>query len=242
MRKTLSSLQNPLIKHIVKLQENRIFRYENREVVIEGVKMVKETPHLKAVLAAEESLIPTLAKGIETFLVTQKIMNKICRAKSPEGIIAIAKMPSFSSLETKNKILALDGVSDPGNLGTLIRTALAFGWQGIYLVGNCCDPFNEKALRAAKGATFKISLQQGEAKQFQEFIKKNPYQILIGELSGIHPEKVKSSKKRLLILGSEAKGVSTELKSLGQNVTLPIAKATESLNVAVAGGILMFLL
>ncbi len=235
-------IKNRLVKHIVKLQDKRPYRYEHREVVVEGIKIISEMENVKTLLTVDKALIPKSLQADEIFLVTETVMKKISRTKNPEGILAIAKMPQESSLEKKKKILVLDGINDPGNLGTLLRTALAFGWEGIYLLASCCDPFNEKALRAAKGATFRLPYTLGKLDDFTVFCGKSDFQVLIADLAGTPPEKVKPSEKRLLILGSEAKGISKELTTLGQPVSLPMSKTMESLNVAVAGGILMYVL
>jgi RNA methyltransferase, TrmH family len=235
----INSPQNPLIKHVVKLQEKRSYRRDHREAIVEGVKIIRELQNVKTLLVSDESLIPENINAEKIIPVSESVMKKICRTKSPEGIAAIVAMPPDSSLDKKSKILALDGIGDPGNLGTLLRTALAFGWEGVYLLESCCDPYNEKALRAAKGATFKLPLTQGSLHDFIPFCKKNEFQILIADLSGTPPEKIKPSEKRLLVLGSESEGISKEIAALGEAVSLPMAKTMESLNVAVAGGILM---
>ena len=134
--------------------------------------------------------------------------------------------------------MVLDGIQDPGNLGTLLRTALAFGWNGIYLLGNCCDPYNDKALRSAKGATFRLQLYQGDKAHLKDLSR--THQVLVADLDGKAPESVNESEKRVLVLGSESLGVSAESQAFGEKVTLPISGEMESLNVAVAGGILMY--
>jgi len=230
MSDPIASTQNPLIKHVVKLQKDRSYRYEKRQVVIEGRKMVEEVSPLLHVFSTEAVSGATL--------VAPEVMTKISSVKSPEGVVAIAEMPPFSLLTHLNKILVLEGIQDPGNLGTLLRTALAFEWKGAYLLGDCCDPYNDKALRSAKGATFCLTLHSGDQTHLKQLA--NSHQILVADLEGTSPENVKIQDRRLLILGSESHGISPETASLGQRVTLPISQEMESLNVAVAGGILMY--
>ena len=85
-------------------------------------------------------------------------MKKISGMQTPEGLVVEIEMPKPAPLEGLKYLLALDGVSDPGNVGALLRTALALGWQGIFILDESCDPFNDKALRSARGATFRLPL------------------------------------------------------------------------------------
>ncbi|NGX57724.1 MAG: putative TrmH family tRNA/rRNA methyltransferase [Chlamydiae bacterium] len=232
MSEKIASAQNQLIKHVVKLQNDRAYRYAEKEVVIEGHKMILELPSLKTLFVTNEQ---DVRSDCQSIVITSEIMKKISSVATSEGVLAIVPMPPFSSLESKNTILVLDGINDPGNLGTLLRTALSFGWEGVFLLENCCDPFNGKALRAAKGATFRIPLAQGNSNDLPK-----SHQVFVADLEGQAPETFSPSEKRMLILGSESQGVSPECQQLGQKVTLPISEM-ESLNVAVAGGILMYL-
>jgi len=236
MNERITSVQNPLIKHIVKLQNDRVYRNEKQQVVIEGRKMVAEAKNLQQVFTTDEKD----SFGKNTTLVSPEVMKKMSFVKSPEGIVAIVTMPSYTTLESVSKILVLDGIQDPGNLGTLLRSALAFGWEGVYLLDNCCDPYNDKALRGAKGATFRLKLYRGDAQHLKALTEF--HQVLIADLEGQTPESLSQVDKRVLVLGSESQGVSEKIRGMGERVTLPISKDMESLNVAVAGGILMYLL
>jgi TrmH family RNA methyltransferase len=132
----------------------------------------------------------------------------------------------------------LDRVADPGNLGTLLRSAQAFGWDGVYLIDGCCDPFNDKALRAAKGATFALPYAQGSFDRLQTL---GSWQLMVADLKGRPPEQVAVGGPLALVLGNEAAGVQEAIRKQGTAVTLPTAAAVDSLNVSVAGGILMYL-
>jgi TrmH family RNA methyltransferase len=142
--------------------------------------------------------------------------------------------PSFQQLNNKNKLIAFDGLQDPGNLGTLLRSALAFGFEGAILLNNCCDPFNDKALRAARGATFVLPLQKEGIEEMSS------YPLLIADLEGKEPRQLPPLQKFILVMGNEAHGPSKDLK--GTKITLPMHNNVESLNVAIAGSILMYLL
>jgi TrmH family RNA methyltransferase len=197
---------------------------------------------VKLLIVADEALIPPGVHAQEVLVATPQIIHKIAGVVSAEGILAEVAMPTSGSLQGYRRVLALDGVSDPGNMGTLLRTALAFGWEGVFLVENCCDPFNDKALRAAMGATFRLPLRTGTFADLQQLVKENGWHCLVADLEGEDPARVDCNQSLLLILGSEAHGPSAAARQLGQAVTLPMKGAMESLNVSIAGVILMFLL
>jgi RNA methyltransferase, TrmH family len=239
----INSLQHPLVKHLVKLRTENSYRHEHQSLVIEGVKPIKEVyPFVTKLFYT--SPYETFVHAIpgEKWQVTETILQKISGMKSPEGLLAEVRMPSFVSLDKATRVLALDGISDPGNLGALLRTALALGWDFVYFLSGCCDPFNEKAVRAARGAHFKLSLAKGTAEELQLWAKKEGVQPLVADLQGKLTDEIPPALNRLLVLGNEAHGASKGVKSFCQSVTIPMIGEMESLNVAVAGGILLYLL
>ena len=173
---------------------------------------------------------------------TEAILKKVSGVQTPEGIAAEIAMPSFTSLKGMKKVIALDEVNDPGNLGTLIRTALALGWEGAYLLNNSCDPYNDKALRAAKGATFRLPLQRGNWKELEQLITLNQLDPIVADIDGTPIENVTAKERILLVLSNEAKGPSVEAKQICSTVTIPMPGPMESLNVSTAGAILMYTL
>lgn len=243
MVKEIKSLQNPIVKHLVKLRQNHDYRFEHKQVVIEGLKMVQElctkTP-AKVLVVVDETFIPKGVCADEILVVTEEIMEKISGVRSPEGIFAEISMPKPSDLKGLKYIIALDGINDPGNLGTLMRTALALGWEGIFIINESCDPYNEKALRSARGATFKLPFAMGSWKDLEKVIKNNKLQPLVGDIEGTPISKVTSKEPTLLVLGNEARGPSDEALKLCKKISIPMPGAMESLNVAVAGAILMY--
>jgi TrmH family RNA methyltransferase len=235
----ITSLQHPLVKHCVKLRTNRSYRSAEKKVLIVGENLVKELP-LLTIYAVNN--VPTGLKAEKSYLVTDAIMKKITGLEHPEGIAAEVKMPKEASFENIQRLLVLDGVSDPGNMGTLIRTALALGWEGVYIIANSCDPFNDKALRAAKGATFRVPLCFGDWADLSRLISKNKMTPLAADMNGIDIKNVNKSQGIALVLGNEARGISEEAEKLSTKVAIPMSGEMESLNVAVAGGILMYCL
>jgi TrmH family RNA methyltransferase len=241
MKHLITSLQHPLVKHLVKLRTDSYYRYEQQSVVIEGLKLVRELQGWIKKLIYQEGIERPIAAR-EEWVVTEALMKKISGMQASEGIIAEMEMPPFSSLTGLQSILALDGINDPGNMGTLLRTALALGWEGIYLLPNSCDPYNEKTVRAARGAQFKLSLMRGSVEELLAFRQAQQMQALVADLAGRSPEQCQTSSRCLLVLGNEAHGASPEIIKHFTKVAIPMPGNMESLNVAVAGGILMYVL
>ncbi len=242
--KKISSSNNPLVKYLVRLRQRPDFRKRNHSVVISGKKLVQELSEItppKRIFTIKPPL--ELPFKTEVYLVEVNVLKKITGLATPEEIVAEFPLPPPSSLEKKATILALDRIADPGNLGTLIRTALALGWAGVFFLPNCVDPFNEKVIRASRGALFHLPWYSGDWEELYSLIQINqliPY-VADTEGEGLLSFKAKSEKK-LLLLSNEAGGVSSKGKALGKRVAIPMSEKTESLNVAVAGAILMYAL
>jgi RNA methyltransferase, TrmH family len=239
----ISSLQHPLVKHLVRLRVDSAYRQEHQAIVLEGLKPIQEiSAHMNKLLYTPAYSSMALSFSGEKWEVTESIVQKISGMTSPEGLIAEVRMPPFVSLENANHVLAFDGISDPGNVGTLLRTALALGWETVYFLPGCCDPFNEKVLRAARGAHFKLALAKGSPDQLHRWVEAKEVQSLVADLRGKRAEDIARASHRLLVLGNEAHGASDEIRQFCESVTIPMPGETESLNVAVAGGILLYLL
>lgn len=247
MIKEITSLQHPKVKHLVKLQQSSRYRNEQRSVVIEGKILVRELCpgcKTKCLMAVSESLIPRGIQAEEVYIVDPSIIEKICGAKNPEGLLAEVEKPVESTLKGCRRVIAFDRINDPGNLGTLLRTALAFGWEGAFIVAGSCDPFNDKSLRAARGATFRLPIQTGTWDELNNLINGNGLKPVVADLHGLSPEELSTADLPglLLVMGNESHGVSEEAAAVCQRVTIPMCGEMESLNVSIAGGILMYLL
>jgi TrmH family RNA methyltransferase len=239
----LTSLQHPLVKHFVKLRIDSAYRHDAQVIVLEGLKPIQEvSTHIIKLFYTLPYASFAASIPCEKWQITEAILHKISGMSSPEGILAEIRMPPFVLLGKVKQVLALDGISDPGNIGTLLRTALALGWEAVYFLPGCCDPFNEKAVRAARGAHFKLALARGTAEQLHQWVLSHGAQPLVADLKGNAPEEVVSAARRLLVLGNEAHGASALIRQFCQPVTILMPGEMESLNVAVAGGILLYLL
>jgi len=247
--KTITSLQHPLVKHFVRLRDKRAYRESQQAVVVEGIKIIEElclTQSAQIIIMTEAYKQREDFLSDERILVSEAVMKKISGVETPEGIVAQVAMPAvdpcLGQLSGKKFIVVLDGVSDPGNMGSLLRTALALGWEGVFITSGSCDPFNDKALRAAKGATFRLPIAIGSWDRLNAILVNEEFCAIVADIEGDFPEMLTAEKKIALILGNEATGASENAKQRFPKITIPMTDAMESLNVAVAGAILMFLI
>lgn len=229
MRK-ITSRQNETIKELVKLKNKpgNIF-------LIEGEHSLELA--LESGLALEVFTVEEKEYTVPTTLITKEIAEKLTYKKSPSKVYAVCRV-NDAPLDLTKHLLYLDGVSDPGNVGTLIRTALAFDFGGVVL-SNTVHPYNDKVLASAQGAHFKLPIVIGQPSDLNS-LKKDGYNVVTTSLdkNSIEINSLKKDKY-ILVLGHETKGVSEEVLSNSDlNVIIPI-KNIDSLNVSVAGAILI---
>ena len=237
MIKEIKSRQNELIKEVAKLSDAS-FRKQQNKFKVDGFhmfEMAKEADQLFEVFTLKE--IRDLDKSIPQYLVSEEVLEKISSSKSPQGIVSVCKFKE-EKLISSNRVLYLDDVSDPGNLGTILRTALAFGFSDVILSKNCCSIYNEKTLQASQGAIFSLNIVYD--KNLVE-LKAKGYEILATEIKGsISLNEVKKNDKFILVLGNEAHGVSEPILKLADKHVRIDIDSIESLNVAIAGAIAMY--
>lgn len=231
----IESLSNSKVKYAMKLKQKK-YREAYKEFLVEGYHLVEEA--MKAGLAKTifTTGMETFA-DVDTFMVTEPVMQKLSELNEKKGIVAICHRPETRFLSSN--VLLLDQIQDPGNMGTLIRSAAAFGFQTI--IADCSvDFYNEKVIRASQGAIFYVDLREDD---ILDFIKHHSNYHFYGTdvLQGTDVRDIDfSSEQCAIILGNEGSGVREEIKNLvNTNIMIPMLD-TESLNVAIAGGILMF--
>ena len=229
----ITSLDNPKIKYLCKLIKPSVRKKEGK-FIVEGKHLVKEAK-LKDLLIEAYSI-----EEKEGYIqVTESIMKKITNTDTVVSEIGLCKM--IDKAELSNKLLILDGIQDPGNMGALMRSAKAFGFETIVLGNGCVDIYNDKVIRASQGAIFKLNFINANLK---EFIPNHPEYDIYGTnvIKGISLENVKKSNKMALVLGNEGNGISKDVFDvIEKNIYIPMSD-TESLNVSVAGGIIMYYL
>lgn len=245
-RTHITSLTHPHVKRWTRLRQEAKMRLTEKRVLIQGKKMVEEVSRyhpLRSLIITEECNDHLLADT--TWIITPEIMKKITGVITPEGIAAEVDLPHEASLLACKWVLALDGVSDPGNVGTLLRTAYAFGWEAVYLLPNTCDPFNDKALRASLGAAFALQYRYGRHEELMQLHTHSHLPLYSADLTGMPVDSLNTqiAQGAILVLGSESHGLSPSTYRLNsQRITIPMQPHVDSLNVAIAGGILLYML
>jgi len=242
IEKTITSLAHPLVKHWVRLKNSRSYRNEEKRLLLEGKSAVRDVQKIAPV----RRLIYTANKpdidAQEYFFVTHAIYKKISGVDEKEGIIAEFDLPETTVQGPLKYLLVSDRIQDPGNLGTLIRSACALHWDAVFLLEGSVDPFNDKALRAAKGATFSIPLLSGSYRDLEKLCEKHALSVIAADLTGTPLSSALCKENIALVLGNEGQGVSLPEYMQHAKVTIPIKNETESLNVAQAGAIFLYYL
>jgi len=183
-------------------------------------------------------------------LVTDRQFRSICLTKTPQGTMAVVRLPvdiGSASLpeDIGNKILLLEGVQDPGNVGTLIRTAVAFDFSGVIMTENCADPLSPKCVQATAGTVLSVWLRRTTRYlELTDVLRKGGYSLIAAGLNGVVEPSILCRKNKLLLaLGNEAAGLSRALLDLADyRLRIPtVREKAESLNVAACGAICMYL-
>jgi TrmH family RNA methyltransferase len=227
----ITSVNNPLVKETVKLHQKK-YRDDRQVFIVEGYHLFEEASNagiIRQVFTTDRRII---AKNV--VYVTETVLNKISQMKSSQSVVAVCN--KFESKEITDKVLILEKIQDPGNLGALLRSALAFGFDTVIL-DNTVDLYNDKVIRSTQGAMFQLNIIHMST---LDFINENEQYTIYGtsfdgeEISGLLLD-----KKLAVVLGNEGNGVSKEvLLKTNKNITIK-TKNVESLNVAVAGSIIM---
>lgn len=233
------SKNNPLVKELISLQDKR-GRKERGIFLLEGEKTVREC--VNSPLEIVRLIVREDYKG-DTFgypFVTlgKDAFNAACDVKTPQGIAAEVKIPSFAIAPPKKSCLVLDGVSDPSNVGAILRTAVAAGYEEVYCIATA-DPFSPKCVRASMSAVFYAKIMQGSQEEVLSALKDTP--IVAADMGGENAFSFRVPEKFALVIGNEGQGISAEMRKRADFVvSLPMGERTESLNAAVAAGILMY--
>ncbi|KAK7386705.1 hypothetical protein VNO78_27040 [Psophocarpus tetragonolobus] len=278
--KLITSVSNPFVKHCLKLRNSSSYRRSYASAIVVGATPIREICRFReslqdgsvlmdCLILPDKADIPDgLDKSTASIVrASSVVMRKLSGLQTTDSLDAIAliKIPaSFSNVDCDQKnfqklfpsahrILVLDGIQDPGNLGTLLRSAVAFRWDGVFLLPGCCDPFNEKALRASRGASFQLPVVSGSwnhvetlKEEFQmKLLAGHPeHEGLIKPVSLLSPSFCDSLSETplCLVLGSEGSGLSKKPLQSCELVSIAMAGEYESLNVSVAGGIFLYML
>ena len=239
----ITSLKNPKVA-AWKALKDRKGRRESGCFLVEGRKMVEEALSsafdVEAVLVQEGVSFPD-GLTMPVYELPAHVLAAVCDTKTPQGIAAVVRMKEQSALG--KHIVVLDGVQDPGNVGTIIRTADAAGLDGVLLSNQCADVFSPKVLRATMGSIFRMNLRTtGDLPGELTKLREKGYSILSSQLDGTpFYEREKVAERFALIIGNEGNGVSEQVQQTATHqVRLPMRGGAESLNAAIAAAIMMY--
>lgn len=233
-----SSVNNPKIKELAKLQ-NKKFRDKQKQFLIEGKHLVQEaynSGYLKELLLLEGT---DFKLDVPTNYITENVLKFLSNVESPTGIIGICEFKPMNLIG--KKLLILDSIQDPGNLGTIIRSSVAFNIDTIIINDKCADIYSDKVIRSSQGMIFKINIIKKDLYKFLQEIK-GKIPILGTKVDGGKDLKtLEKISEFAIIMGNEGSGVNKDLLNLSDEyLYIPMDSRCESLNVGVATSIILY--
>lgn len=236
----ITSRQNPLVQHVAKLLAQAKYRRERGEFAAEGTKLLDDAVEagveITAVLATAE-VAGTLERSLPITVVSDRLFGAISTQRAPQGAIFAARIPDVPARDGAK--IALDGVQDAGNVGTVIRTAAALGIGEVLLVGDCADPFGYKAVRASMGGVFRVRTSRMTAAELLE--TSSGLKLMAAEPRADAADVRELPPNALPVIGSEGQGLSKEVLEMCEgSFAIPMSGSTESLNAAVAAAIVIW--
>ena len=248
----ITSSQNPKLKLVRALMGRAKERREANAFVVEGVRLVEEAVnagwkfqfalHSDGLSDRGRSLLNKLfSHQIDTEEVAGDLLQKLSDTETPQGILAVLEFTQLPIINNPNFILIPDQVRDPGNLGTLLRSAAATGVQAVLLPPETTDPFAPKVLRAGMGAHFRVPIHEMTWEEIRSVGMSAGLQVFIADMDRTSCWETDLKKPLALVIGGEAEGVSEDARKLATGkICIPMAGNVESLNAGVAGSVLMF--
>ena len=247
-RDVITSRSNPLVTRVRKLNSKRAFRRTENAFAAEGPKLLAEAlrwgAQVETVMAAPGVSLPELPARTRVAELPDQLLAFVADTETPQGIVFICKGKSLAVPERLEgrRWLVLDGVQDPGNVGTVWRTADAFGADGLLLCNGCADPWNPKTVRATMGAVFRLPVYEGTLKDAAERLTAASVPLYAAALrEDTQDIRDVPLSKAAVVIGSEGRGVSDEAFFLCQKtVKIPMRARCESLNAAVAASVVLW--
>jgi len=236
------------VLQIKKLRDSRSFRRARGRYLCEGPKLLEEAlkwdAGVRTVVAAEGAALPALPGDVRLVTVPPSLLAAMADTKSPQGVLFLCETPPMAPPRTLTgrRYLVLDGVGDPGNLGTIWRTADAFGADGLFLLGSCADPWAPKTVRATMGAVFRMPVWETDLASLTALLRQAelPLYAAALRLDSVDVRQVDWSRAAAAI-GSEARGLSPETIAASQGtVEIPMSPRCESLNAAAASTVILW--
>lgn len=262
MADIITNIDNPRIKYYRSLLHKK-YRDEEGKFLIEGIRFVEEAINDNQTISQIEILIYTEDilnndrsrdiinkahnNGINTLCVNAKVLKSLAETDTPQGIIGVVKQQELNLTSLDFNInpltLVVDGVQDPGNLGTIIRTAHGAGVDGIFLTKGTVDLYNSKVLRSTMGSIFKVKILKGlNAIDIINFLKEKDFTIMVADINeSINYYDTNLKNSIALVVGNEGKGPQQDfIEKADERIIIPMPGGAESLNVAIAAGIILF--
>ena len=248
----ITSTHNPKLKLIRALQGRAKERRDAGAFVAEGIRLVEEAYStnwpFRFVLYDEvlnkrgSSLVENLkSRGVDCEEVSSGLMKSLSETETPQGLLAVLNDSQLPISNSLNFVLIPDQIRDPGNLGTLLRTAAAAGVQAVLLPPETTDAFAPKVVRSGMGAHFRLPIHSMNWEEISQVVKLAGWQVLIADMNGKSCWETDLCQPIALVIGGEADGASESARKLAsQKISIPMSGKIESLNAGVAGSILMF--
>lgn len=246
---TITRRSNTLITHIRRLTGDRGYRRAQKQMVCEGPKMLREAlrwgAKLEVVLwSAGHPLMGEIPPETRQVRLPEDVLRSVAPTKTPQGVLFLCEMgetalpPALSG----RQYLVLDALQDPGNVGTLWRTADAFGADGLILLPGCADPWNPKTLRATMGACFRLPLWEGTLEELLPRLEQGGLPLYAAALGADTADiRERELSQAAVVIGSEGRGVSEEvLARCRGRLRIPMRARCESLNAAAAGAVVLW--
>ena len=245
MREKISSRKNALLQNVRKLLSSRSAREKQGLFVADGTKLLEEAirfyPGLDTVILTEGVDVPGIPEQTRVVEVPEDVMASVSPMEAPQGALFLCRMPEKAAFEPKPGMLLLDGNQDPGNVGTILRTADAMDVPVVLLEG-CADPWNWKTVRSSMGAVFRVPVLQSDWETVRKACKAAGIPVGVTALSDRAVDiRTAPLGEMALVIGSEGRGVRREiLDAADQELIIPMNPHCESLNAAIAAAIVMW--
>ena len=246
----IESKNNNLFKEIKKLKEKK-HRIKSNKYLIEGLRFVEEAIKSKvsidSIIFTESfkeknpDLFLKINENIKLIQMNEALLKQLCSTENPQGIVGVINMQN-KELKSGELVVLVDKVQDPGNMGTIIRTAHAAGAAGIVMTKGTVDIYNDKTLRSTMGSIFYIPIVEDDSLDFVKSLKKEGYKLVVSSLQGKNNFFEENLQGKVMIaVGNEGNGVSDEVYDIADiKVKIPMPGESESLNVAVATSIMIY--
>ena len=249
----IQSKDNPIVIEVKRLKEKK-YRIMEKRFIVEGFRFVTEALQsefqVSTVIVSESQLErynkfeieAKLQKDTKVFYIKEQLFNSLSATETPQGILAVVVNKQMELVDSQGFYVLVDGVQDPGNLGTIIRTADAASALGVILLKGTVDAYNEKTLRSTMGSIFHLPIVEAKDLEVLDNLKSAGFKLIVSSLEGknnFYDEDLQG--KVIIAVGNEGNGITKEIQDLAESkVKIPMPGKAESLNVAIASSIMMY--